>query len=132
MNWFFMMFIFCTIEKKMSHFVETGIDVLSAVAEILNRYKICIESQYLPMQISVSSVMKFLLGWIKISVSKLASIFWKKKKTKPLTLSETISNIFYATIFISAAQKMTYWRNTNLRMRQKHLWTQNLLWFQPQ
>ena len=55
------------------------------------------------MQISVSSVMKFLLGWIKISVSKLASIFWKKKKTKPLTLSETISNIFYATIFISAA-----------------------------
>ena len=46
------------------------------------------------MQISVSLVMKFLLGWIKISVSKLASIFWKMKKdeaTKVWILKEVTS-----------------------------------------
>ena len=86
----------------MSHFVETGIDVLSAVAENLNRYKICIEwfivnyNTY-ANQCQFGYEVKFLLGWIKISVSKLASIFWKMKKdeaTKVWILKEVTSVLY--------------------------------------
>ena len=89
MNLLFHAMYFLHNWKKMSHFVETGIDVLSAVAENLNRYKICIEwfivnhSKYLCKLVSVWLWSFFLVG------SKLVLVNWlvfsgRWKKMKPL------------------------------------------------